>query len=175
MLSGATLAVASPAFGAPQANVGLTIGGAATDLRTSASSAFHLGGRADVLFLRERGRDMAVGPYVEVLSEGFRTLELGGGVEWLLPVREELPLVLSAGSYARRAPSFAWEPGVAAGVFFGARSFNFHSIYGLAAGLFVQGRYGLGDAHQADVVMGLQMDVVLLAYPAIFLYEAIAH
>ena len=159
----------------PQASAGLTLGGAATDLRTAPSSAFHLGARGDVLFLRERGRDMALGPYVEVLSESFRTLEAGGGVEWLVPVRDELPLVISAGGFARRAPGFPWEPGVASAIFFGSRSYNFHSIYGLAAGVFVQGRYGLGDARQADVVIGVQMDLVLLAYPVIFVYEALAH
>lgn len=169
------MGVCSAAFAAPQANAALTVGGAATDLRTSPSSAFHLGGRADVLLLRERGRDMAIGPYVEAMSESFRTLELGGGMEWLVPIRDELPLVFSVGSYARRAPGFEWQPGVASSIFFGARSFNFHSFYGLAGGIFVQARYGLGDAHQADLIFGLQMDVVLLAYPAIFLYEAVAH
>ena len=166
---------ATPASADPQANAGLTLGGAATDLRTAPSSAFHLGARGDVLFLRNRGSDMALGPYVEVLSESFRTLEAGGGVEWLVPVRDELPLVLSAGGFARRAPGVSWEPGVASSVFFGSRSYNFHSFYDLAAGIFVQGRWGLGDAHQADVIVGVQMDLVLLAYPLIFAYEALAH
>jgi hypothetical protein len=159
----------------PQASAGLTIGGAVTNLRDSSSGAFTLGGRADVLFLRERGRDMAVGPYVEALTIGFDTFEAGGGAEWLVPIRDELPLVLSTGLFERRAPGVGWQPGAAAGLFFGSRSYNFHSWYGLAAGVFVQGRYGLGDSRQADVVIGLQLDLALVVAPFLFLYEAVTH
>lgn len=159
----------------PQASAGLTIGGAVTHVRDGASGAFTLGGRADVLFLRERGRDMAVGPYVEALTIGFETLEAGGGAEWLLPVRDELSFVVSAGLFERRAPNVGWQPGAAAGLFFGSRSYNFHSWYGLAAGVFVQGRYGLGDSRQADIVIGLQLDLALVVAPFLFVYEAITH
>lgn len=168
------LAVGSRAAAAPQANVGMTLGGGVTGLRGGEHGGlFHLGGRADVLFLRERGRDMAIGPYVDIVSASFETLELGGGVEWLIPVRDDLPLILSAGAFERRAPGFAWEPGVATTLFFGSRSYNFHSWYNLGLGLFVQGRYGLGDAKQGELIFGAQIDLALLVYPFIFVYQAI--
>jgi hypothetical protein len=126
-----------------------------------------------VLFLRARNRDMGVGPYVDFATAAFETLELGGGVEWLIPISEAFPLVASAGLLERRAPSFGWEPGAAATIFVGPRSYNFTSWYGLAAGLFVQGRYGFGDAKQADILGGVQIDLSLLAYPFIFAYEAL--
>ena len=159
---------------APQANFGLTVGGAATDVRTNGPrAAFHLGGRADVLFLRSRNRDMAVGPYVDIATAAFDTIELGGGVEWLLPVTEGFPLVVSAGLLERRAPMFGWEPGAESTVFFGSRGYNFTSWYGLAAGLFVQARYGFGDGKQTDLIAGAQLDLSLFAYPFLLAYEAL--
>ncbi len=159
---------------APQANFGLTVGGAATDLRTNGPrAAFHLGGRADVLFFRSRNREAGFGPYVDVATAAFDTLEAGGGVEGLLPITEAIPLVLSTGLFERRAPSFGWQPGAEATVFAGTRSHNFTSWYGLAAGLFVQGRYGFGDAKQADLIAGAQIDLSLFAYPFVLAYEAL--
>jgi hypothetical protein len=170
----AILATAGSADAAPQANFGLTVGGAATDLRADGPRpAFHLGARADVLFLRNRNREMAVGPYVDVATAAFDTIETGGGVEWLVPVSESIPFVLSAGLFERHAPRFGWEPGAEATIFAGSRSHNFTSWYGLAAGVFVQGRYGFGDGKQADLIAGAQIDLSLFAYPFLFAYEAL--
>ena len=91
------------------------------------------------------GRDMAVGPYLDFATHAFDTVETGGGIEWLIPVVEDsLPFVLSAGAFARRAPSLPWEPGIATTLFFGSRSYNFHSIYGLAAGLLMMALWQRG-------------------------------
>jgi hypothetical protein len=166
---------ARPASGAPQANLGVTLGGAAAGLRTEPHAAFHLGARGDLIFLRERDADMGVGPYVELLTVAFDTLETGGGGEWLVPFSNEFAFVFSGGAYARRAPGYAWEPGVATGIFVGGRSYNFSSLYALGTGLFVQGRYGLGDAKQADVLIGVQLDLSVFAFPFIFAYEALRH
>jgi hypothetical protein len=136
---------------------------------------FHLGARADVLFLRKRNRDMAVGPYVDFATASFETLELGGGVEWLVPLSELWPVVLSGGAFERRAPGFAWEPGAVSTIFVGSRSYNFNSWYGLVAGLFVQGRLGFGDARQADILGGFQIDLSFFAYPFLLAYEALRH
>ena len=169
------LLAAARAAAAPQANAGLTVGGAATDLRTTGPhGALHLGMRADVLFLRSRDREMALGPYVDFVTEGFDSAELGAGVEWLLPVWSAVPFVFSAGTLARRAAGVAWAPGVASTVFVGSRSYNFDSFYALAAGFFVQGRYGFGAARQTDVIAGLQVDLSLLGYPFLFAYQAMS-
>ncbi|MEO6420575.1 MAG: hypothetical protein ABIP39_14270 [Polyangiaceae bacterium] len=151
------------------------MGGAATDLRTNPEGAFHLGGRAELLFLRERESDMAVGTYVDLVTERLDTLELGAGSAWLIPIVPSFPLVASAGVFERRAPVFGWEPGLAANLFFGPRSYNFHSTYAMANGLFVQGRYGLGDGKQADVIFGVQIDLQILALPFLLAYEGLAH
>jgi hypothetical protein len=159
----------------PQTTVGITLGGAATDLRDRPHAAFHLGGRADLLFLRSRGRDMALGPYLALATTAFDTIEAGGGLEWLLPVRDDLPLIVSLGALERRAPALGWGPAAEAGISFGSRSYNFHSWYSLGFGLFVLGGYGIGDSPEADVIVGVQTDVMLLVYPLLLAFEAVAH
>ena len=64
---------------------------------------FHPGARGSILFLRNRGTDMDIGPYLDVATASFHNVDLGGGAEWLIPVRDDLPLVLSAGAFWRGA------------------------------------------------------------------------
>jgi hypothetical protein len=172
LLSALTRAAAAD----PQVSVGLTAGGGIANLRTTAPlPVFHMGLHGDVLFLRNKDRDMAIGPYVEVLTVAFETAEMGAGVSWLIPLGEHFPLTLSLGGHARAYPVYggmAWEPGVDTTIFFGTRSYNFNSVYGLAAGIFVQGRLGLGDGHQADVLAGAQLDLELFVLPFVLLVNA---
>ncbi len=163
---------------APQGSVGLTGGFALTNLRDDSGPrpAFHLGLRADLLFLRAREKDMAIGPYIEALTERFNSTDFGAGLEWLLPAIPAFPFVVSAGGFAHDAPGFGgYQPGVAATLFFGPRSSNFFSTYGLANGIFAQARYGFGDPKETDILFGVQVDLAVLALPWLLTYEAIAH
>lgn len=172
-VAGFLLACASPARATPQIGAAATAGLATTDWRAESGPRFaaHLGARFDALFLRERPSDMALGPYLDVATAAFDTLETGGGIEWLVPAGAPA-FVFSAGGLARKS-RFGWEPGLAATVFWGSRSFNYHGVYGLSLGLFAQGRYGLGDGKQADAIAGVQVDLAYLALPFLFAYEAI--
>ncbi|MGH7272339.1 MAG: hypothetical protein ACREJ3_18070, partial [Polyangiaceae bacterium] len=163
----ASLLVASSAAADPQTSLGLTVGGVSERAfgAGSAQGALHLGGRADILFLRNRGTDMAIGPYVDLATSSFRDLDLGGGAEWLLPIRDDLPLVLSAGPFWRNGEGRSWAPGLESTVFFGSRSYNFHSPYGLAIGVFTQTRWLPSSPGAADVVVGVQIDGELLILP----------
>lgn len=162
----------TPARADPQFSAGLTLGMGGSRLRgPDPIPAFHIGARADVLFLRRSDRSMAIGPYVEALSVAFETFEVGGGVSWLIPLGEHFPLVLSAGTHARAYPG-GWEPGVHGMLFFGSRSYNFSSLYGMAGGLFVEGRWGLGDGQQADFLVGALVDFELLTLPFVLLVNA---
>ena len=167
------LLAARPAVAAPQIGAGVTTGVALTDLRAGNGPrvAYHLGGRFDALFLRDRAGTMALGPYLELQTQAFDTFESGGGVEWLVPAGDSA-FVVSAGAFARTS-HFGWEPGAAGTIFWGSRSFNYHSVYGLGVGLFLQGRYGFGDGKQADALAGVQVDLEYLALPFLFAYEAI--
>jgi hypothetical protein len=158
----------------PQVSAGLTTGAALTDMRANNGPrlAYHLGGRFDVLLLRDRAGKMAVGPYVDVATAAFDTFESGGGVEWLVPVGETA-LIFSGGLFARTS-RFGWEPGATGTLFWGSRSYNYHSAYSLGLGLFLQGRYGLSDTgKQSDAILGVQIDLEYLALPFLFAYEAI--
>jgi hypothetical protein len=167
--------VPSAATADPQISTGLTLGGGVAELRTTPLPVFHMGFHADTLFLRNGDHDFGVGPYVEVLTVAFETFEAGGGVSWLIPVTEHFPLVLSAGAHARAYPvlgGMSWEPGVHAMVFMGSRSHNFTSLYGLNAGLYVEGRWGLGDGRQADILGGALIDLELFVLPFVLLVNA---
>lgn len=173
----ATFALLLPAEAAadPQFSAGVTTGLALTDLRADNAPrvAYHLGGRFDVLLLRQSPRDMAVGPYVDVATEAFDTFQAGGGLEWLVPAGDTA-FIFSGGGFGRTS-RFGWEPGVEATIFWGSRSYNYHSTYGLGVGLFLQGRYGFGDGKQTDALAGVQIDLAYFALPFVFLYEAVSH
>jgi hypothetical protein len=159
----------------PQASVGLTAGAALQNAvgPTGMGASLHLGARGDVLFLRSHNGEMALGPYVDGATAGFHDVDVGGGLEWLLPMTSEVPLVLSAGGLARNGDGRAWAPGVEGTLFVGSRSFNFHSWYGLAAGAFVQTRWIPASPSTVDVVLGVQLDLELLALPALFVWDAL--
>ena len=176
---GAALSVlvlgSAPALAAPQASLGVT-GGVAlknADAPSPPSWGLELGGRADVLFLRERNGQMAVGPYLDLDTESLRRVDTGGGVEWLLPLSDDIPLVLSAGGFVRNGDGRSWAPGVVGGAWVGSRSFNFHAWYGMAAGLFVQTRWVPESPSNVAALAGVQVDLEMLALPWIFLFDAI--
>lgn len=166
---------AGPAVARPQITSGVTTGAAFTDLRADYGPrlAYALGARLDLLFLRESPRDMALGVYLDTTTAAFDTFEGGGGVAWLVPTGSTA-FVVSGGPFARTS-RFGWEPGLTGTLFWGSRSYNFHSSYAVGAGLFAQGRYGLGDGKQGDAIVGVQLDLEYLALPFLFAYEALTH
>jgi hypothetical protein len=112
---------------------------------------------------------MAVGPYVEAATLSFHNFDVAAGGEWLLPLRDDLPLVVSGGALLRDADGKA-SVGIEGTVFFGSRSYNFHSWYGLAAGLFAQTRILPGSQSTLDFVFGVQIDAELLMMPGLLLW-----
>jgi hypothetical protein len=172
-IAGAVAGFTSNAEAHPQISSSLTTGAALTDLRFERGPrlAYHLGGRFDVLFLRSAPGDMALGPYVDVATHAFDTFETGGGLSWLVPAGSTA-FVFSGGGFGRAA-GFGFEPGVSGTIFWGSRSYNYHSTYGIGVGLIAQGRYGFGDGKQADAILGAQIDLEYLALPFLFAYEAI--
>lgn len=168
--------LARPAGADPQTSVGLTVGGVVRDAEGAGTSgAFHLGGRADLQLLRSRNGEMAVGPYVDVATASFHDVDAGGGLGWLLPLSDDFPLILSAGGFARDGDGRGWRPGVEGTLLVGPRSYNFHSWYGMAGGLFVQTRWVPQSPSTLDVVIGVQVDVEILALPFLLAWESVVH
>jgi len=171
-----TIAYARPAGAAPQASAGLTLGVAGNGDRSDiwASTSFAAGLRGDLLWARTRDADFGIGPYAEVLTTtAFSDFQAGGGISLLFPVSSYLPLVVSSGAYASRSSPWGWEPGLAANIFLGSHSFNYHSSYTLAVGLFVDGRYALGDSREVSLIAGARIDLELVGLPFLLVYEAI--
>jgi len=169
------LAWTAGASAEPQANIAVTTGvaGRGTDAAWWSETKFHLGGRADVLFGRERNLDFGWGPYAETLTS-FDDLTAGGGISALVPIHPYLPAVLSAGGYAWNGPDGGWEPGVTGQLFWGSRSFNYHSWYVMAGGLALQARWGLGDSKERTIIIAAHIDGEILALPFLMLFEAVS-
>ncbi len=172
--AGAVGLFAANAQATPQISAALTAGAAASSFEADGGPRFaaHLGGRFDVLLLRERAGTMAFGPYIEGLTVGFETLELGGGAEWLVPVGDTA-FVLSAGVFTKPGER-SGSSGAAAGIFWGSRSFNYHSAYAPSAGLFVQGR-ATAESHfgAPSLLVGAHIDLEYLALPWVLAYQAL--
>jgi hypothetical protein len=166
----------SPARAEAQGTAGMTIGaaGAGVNRKIWDKTVFHVGLRADVLFGRNRSTDFGLGPYVELFTHALDEVQFGGGVSGLLPIVDPFPLVLSVGAYGRKGDdAYGVEPGVAAELFWGTRSFNFHSNYVMAAGIMAQMRYGLGPSKETSIVIGAQLDFAALGLPLVFLINAV--
>lgn len=155
----------------PQIAVGVSPGLALRDLRTTGPElAFTLAGRADAIFFRSRSADMGLGPYVDVGTTAFDTLDAGGGATWVVPAFGTA-FALSAGALARSAPGGV-TPSAEASLFWGSRSYNFHSVYGPTTGLVATGRYGLGAGEQAEIGLALRLDLAHVALPFVLLVNA---
>jgi hypothetical protein len=183
---GLAVLLSAPALrAAPQATVGLTVGAAGRgyDHHFWQKTVFHLGLRGDVIFGRSRVQSFGVGPYAEVFTNAFNELQFGTGVSTLLPVTEAFPIVISVGGYGRygataypvpsTGTAYRLEPGVAASIFWGSRSYNFHANYVMSAGLLAQLRYGLGPSGETSIIVGAQLDLVAISLPFQMLYWAI--
>jgi hypothetical protein len=158
----------------PQITVGATAGAAGVGLgRVWSETDFQLGLHGDVLFGRAGPRDFGAGPYVELLTIGFEEVQFGGGASLLLPLTESFPLVLSAGGFLRAGDPPGVAPGLAGQLFWGSRSYNFDSDYGLAAGVVAEVRHSFGAAQENAVVIGAQVDLAMLALPFLFLGNAL--
>ena len=175
LLGVALLGLTGPARAEPQASVGLTLGAAGEgyDRHLWQRTAFHLGLHGDVLFGRSNTSDFGIGPYAEIFTHAFDEVQVGGGISGLLPVLDPFPIVLSVGAYARKgSDKFQVEPGLAGELFWGTRSYNFHSRYVLSGGLLAQMRYGLGPSRETSIVLAAQVDLGVLVLPVLFLITA---
>jgi hypothetical protein len=131
-------------------------------------SAWCNGLRADVLFGRARNSDFALGPYAQVSSAGFWDARYGAGLSLLLPITGDFPLIVSAGAGGHELEA----PALEGWLFFGPRSYNFHSLYSLSAGLLLGFQRDLGAGEESQIVVAAQLDGLVLALPFLLAYEA---
>ena len=171
IFSFALLGFAPSAHAAPQWNTGLVASGCLLGDRDALFErvAFCGQARGDVLFLRNRVGDFGVGPYLAVGTAAFDDLRISLGASALLPVVDDFPLVLSLGALGRDRGDF----GLTSSVFWGLRSYNFHSRYNLAFGFFLAGERTFGSEPQSALSLGFQVDGFVLALPFLLIGGAL--
>ena len=163
-----------PLSASPQYNAAIVAGIAGQGSRPELweRTAFYGGIAGDAVFGRESPRDFGAGPRLEIATIAFDDVRLGAGATVHVPVHETFPILLSAGGYARHG-SAGWEPGASARLFFGARSYNYHADYVLAGGLLAGFDYGFGETKETAIVLGVQVDALVLALPFVIAYQAL--
>jgi hypothetical protein len=161
--------LAKPAAAKPQWNAGLETGvctgeSSLSFARPGWCNALH----ADVLFLRQGGRDVGLGPSLRLGTARFDDLRLNAGLSVLLPVLASFPVVLEAGPHLRNLD----QPGLFASAFFGLRSFNHYGHYEMATGLSVTAERSFTSGTPSALWITARIDGSWLALPFVFAYNA---
>ncbi len=149
----------------------ITLGGGVRALpEAQRGGLFSLGLRADVLFGPRDPFHVRVGPFASVWTDNFDSAVAAVGASVLLPVSTTTPIVVSAGATYTLTETEHLALGGIARVWWGSRSLNFHSSYGMSAGLWLEGRYtpAVGDL---DVVLGIDGDLAFISLPAVLLWN----
>lgn len=163
------LQLSESAHATPQVDAGVTPAVCARARPSPEDFGFCAGARGDLWLLRERDADWGLGPYAELWTVQFDDLHLGGGIAVVAPVWPAVPFVLSVG------PAFDASRRVAEGtatLFWGLSSYNFHSPYALADGVFLKVDRSLASTPTTRVSVGVRVDTLWLALPFVIAYEA---
>ncbi|HEY3497028.1 MAG TPA: hypothetical protein VGK73_20155 [Polyangiaceae bacterium] len=123
----------------------------------------------DLLFFRQRNRDFGFGPYLELTTAGFFDVRWGGGASLLIPILEDLPLVIELGGYGHELEAAA----LGGSVFWGARSYNFTSAYNVSVGAFISAYRDLDERGANLLVAGFELDGFVVALPFLLGWEAL--
>ena len=158
----------------PQWSVGLSLGAGArlappVDREVLITAAV----RSDATFGARTPHAWRAGFFGAVGTTDFVTLEVAAGGILHIPVNASFPVLLSAGAVLDLAPN----PGrtaVLGRIWWGSRSLNYHSTYGMTAGFWAEGRYRPGEG-SADVLVGVDADLRFLALPFVMLAGWLQH
>jgi len=123
-----------------------------------------------VLFLRNRDRDVGVGPYARVLGVLGDSASASAGVSALVPLSPTFPFIVSAGAVANTRGG-ELSPGADLWLFWGPSSYNFHSSYSMASGVLVGAQKTWGAEPGTLLALGAQLDLAFAAIPFIALFE----
>lgn len=133
---------------------------------------FEMGLRVDALFGEAHPEQVRFGPAADLRTEGFRTLEVGGGLAILWPTGSGFGVTTTfgAGWGARpedRDGAFAFGQ-----LAFGWRPYNYFSAYGWTAGVYAAGRAQMENGRAWEITIGIELDLELLvAIPFMFFVE----
>jgi len=145
---------------------GAVIHGARSEWDTS----FYGAVRGDALFFRTNRHSLGFGPALEVGTAGFSDVRLLGSAELLAPLGEFLAVSVAPGVVMRSSSEGA-VAGLSGRAFFGMRAYGY-TDYSLNGGLVVGFDQDLGGPREHAIVVGLQIDGLVLALPVLFLVSA---
>lgn len=132
-----------------------------------------LGLRADVLFGPRDSLSARVGPFAAVWTDDFDAASVAAGATLLIPTSSTTPLVVSLGAMYTLTEQERLGLGMLGRVWWGSRSLNLHSSYGMSAGLWIETRY-TPDANTVDVIAGIDGDLAFISLPAVLLWNWLA-
>lgn len=135
---------------------------------------FELALRADALFGEARPGRVRLGPALDLRTEDFRTLEVGGGAAILLPTGQGFGFTLTGGAGWGARPEDRDGAFAFGQLAFGWRPYNYFSAYAWTAGVYAATRVQLEAAPRAwEITVGIEVDFELLfAIPVMFLIES---
>lgn len=125
--------------------------------------------RSDLLFGRSRTSDFGLGPYVSLGTAAFDDLRAAGGMSALIPVVEDFPIVASAGALVTSTGQVGFDTSL----FYGVRSYNFHSSYNIGLGVLIGAEHTFGSGGDTIWSLGVQIDGLVVALPFIFGWGAL--
>jgi len=145
----------------------LSVGGGVRPVPTPWRGLFTMALRFDMLFGQENPHTFGFGPMFSVRSDNFSEISGALGFTVLFPATEAFPVVASIAAVVR-GDANGVNVGALERVWIGARSYNYHSIYTLSVGVFIEGRqFPSSTMAPFDLVMGVDLDLELFALPVI--------
>jgi hypothetical protein len=123
----------------------------------------------NVLFGKDSGHGLRLGPALRVSTARFEDLRVGLGASLLVPLRESFPLILEAGPELRDLRT----PGAFASLFFGVRTYNHYGHYEMAAGLSLAVERSFTDDAPTALWLTARLDGSWLALPFVAAYNGL--
>ncbi len=133
---------------------------------------FEVALRSDLLFGEARPAQVRFGPAIDLRTEGFRTLELAGGLALLLPIDSGFALTVTAGAGWGARPE-GRDGALALGqLAVGWRPYNYFSAYSWAINFYAGARAQLMEPRVWEVTAGIEIDLeILFVIPVMFVVE----
>jgi len=123
----------------------------------SSRGVFRMGLNTSTLFLRRSNRDFGLGVYGEVMTSGFRDVQPGAGMVFLIPVHHGAPLVIFAGAHYDYDGTHAG--GFGGRIWWGAHNHNHFHCYNPTFGIFVEARGNVWGNREVIVAAGFDFDL----------------
>jgi hypothetical protein len=163
----AVAACATPAAAEPEWSSAFITGAVVRGPGSHWDASFYGALRGDALFFRRNRHALGFGPAIEIGTADFSDARFLGSAELLAPLGEFMAVSIAPGATVRTSSAGA-VAGLSGRAFFGMRAYGY-TDYSLNAGLVIGFDRDLGGPREHAVVVGAQIDGLVLALPVLFL------